>query len=562
MVEVQELVRRIHSSPGPHDAQALAEEFSLDPKVVEIAIRQARQAPAPAIQADREGWPQRSLRLAGRLFERALAHPLKYLAVSAAVSLLPLFVASHVLAGPAREARLPWFMAGALVAVPVLHGIALRVWGSWRLALWSATLTGAFWAACVAPDAVRNPQVVLLLGLTTGVLQLFLGMAAALLGAYAKVRRAEAHAKAMTRQEMLVRLVDVRERLASHSDSQSGRSPSWLEPRGARWVAFAVLAPICLRLAASPLMWAVDPGQQVESGLLASPAVATAAICFAALDAGAMVCSGFLAGRLQVAGVAGALYFASSVLAGIVPGVYFRTRLSAGIDWAAQGAALAIAVAFATVGGVVQRLAEAARKAQMLRENDREALLAEMIDLEWRLQPERRRAVVLVVDVAGSTAMKQGVDPLVAEMCFREYQAMVERVCEAYGGKVHSRAGDGAVVGFADERSALAAARALHDQVAGFNRERNRLPEPFRLRVGLHAGEVMGELSEVEFSRVIDEAAHVEAAAPVGGIAVSSEVAAALPGRAFEPVPSRVEGLSVLVLAPEPSETRNGDDAS
>jgi class 3 adenylate cyclase len=175
--------------------------------------------------------------------------------------------------------------------------------------------------------------------------------------------------------------------------------------------------------------------------------------------------------------------------------------------------------------------------------------IAEVIRIQWRMEAVPSNVCVMSVDVAGSSKMKMGAAPLLAEYSFREYQRYVAEIVEAHQGRIHSTAGDGVVAAFDSCRKACAAAREIQRGMFRFNNESNRLRTPFRLRIGLHMDSVAGDLRNVEFSRVIDVAAHVESVAPVGGIAVTEPVAKRLLGERLEPAPAPVDGIAVYHLS-------------
>ncbi|MBA4294067.1 hypothetical protein C0431_13980 [bacterium] len=186
---------------------------------------------------------------------------------------------------------------------------------------------------------------------------------------------------------------------------------------------------------------------------------------------------------------------------------------------------------------------------QRLSTDDLPSLLAEQIQLQWRLGLGLQATTVLVVDVAKSTLMKSNEDPLKVEFSFREYQGMVEEICARHGGTVLSTAGDGAVVGFARPESAVQSAREVLTELPGFNMRRNRLDTPFRLRIGIHAGQTEANLADAPFNEVIDIAAHIEGVAPIGGIAVSGVVREAVTeGVEFAEMARTVDGQAVFVV--------------
>jgi len=185
---------------------------------------------------------------------------------------------------------------------------------------------------------------------------------------------------------------------------------------------------------------------------------------------------------------------------------------------------------------------------KLLEANDRATLLSELVQLQWRLADKALDVCVLVVDAVHSSRMKAESDPLVAEYAFRSYQAWIERVALRHKGRIHSTAGDGAVVAFPTSALAFAAAQALQADLERFNREENKLAISFRIRIGLHVGCVVAELDKVQFSEVIDIAAHVQEVSPENGIALSDAVARELQVSGLSELPELVDGQKVLAM--------------
>jgi class 3 adenylate cyclase len=206
-------------------------------------------------------------------------------------------------------------------------------------------------------------------------------------------------------------------------------------------------------------------------------------------------------------------------------------------------AAIVGAVAFAG-----SRVESRAARERSLHRDDPAALLAEVVRIQWKLQVQTAEVCVLVVDVSRSSEMKAGADPLKAEYSFREFQKFVEEACSASGGRIHSTAGDGAVVAFDCCAFALSAAKRLQSGLADFNAKRNRIDAPFRVRVGIHKGAVAGDLDKIMFTEVIDIAAHVQGKAPVGGIAISECVLEELPDEPVAPLKEPVDGFNVFFV--------------
>jgi class 3 adenylate cyclase len=198
------------------------------------------------------------------------------------------------------------------------------------------------------------------------------------------------------------------------------------------------------------------------------------------------------------------------------------------------------------LGAVVQNRAI---KESNLQRNDQATLLAEMVRLQWKLSNEAAAVCVMVIDAAKSSEMKASANPLAVEYTFRQYQEWIEQISSERGGKVHSTAGDGAVVAFTTCGLALSAARKLQTDVFRFNKDLNRLQHPFRLRIGLHTGEIIGDIDEVQFTEVIDIAAHIEPACPVGGIAATDDVVQKLPDEQFIDLSIVVDGHAVYMVA-------------
>jgi class 3 adenylate cyclase len=207
---------------------------------------------------------------------------------------------------------------------------------------------------------------------------------------------------------------------------------------------------------------------------------------------------------------------------------------------------MVLALLIGTFAGLGARIEERAAHESRLQEDDPVALIANWIRIQWQLSPHRKNVCVMVVDTKASSQMKAESDPLVAEWSFREYQKFIESISGRWGGSVHATSGDGAVVAFQSPNEAFAAARAIQREIDPFNRNVNRLRSPFRLRIGLHVGYLQGDIDDVEFTEVIDIAAHIEATSPVGGIAMSKAVADALAGEGLAQIKDSIDGHDVF----------------
>src|SRR5207249_2308616 len=88
-----------------------------------------------------------------------------------------------------------------------------------------------------------------------------------------------------------------------------------------------------------------------------------------------------------------------------------------------------------------------------------------LFTLEDRLRERKREQTFLSIDVAGSTRMKEGEDPLAIEYSFRNYHRFVTRIVHVGGGKVYSSSGAGVLAAF--ERPQDSARAAVYAWPAG-----------------------------------------------------------------------------------------------
>ncbi len=509
-----------------------------------------------------------------RVWMRASARPTLFVVVSSVAAALMLFTLARF---GGASGNVLWgllLVAGIVGATLFLHmAVYFRhrrarnaVWGA--LVLFGAMLLPASYAMLRDPSKVGGPGAafILLLIATMGILFIAcayagFGSLAAVLGGWTTIKFQERAEESLSRQDLLERYFELqnRLRLSVYPRSQS-RRPGILSHRNIVWyrdhqfwpnifIGFVLTAVQLIAFHATGL----KPGQTQSVGSPISPwfpfimAVGIASILFR-VGQGYVSRSGWQAALgaicLNIGSSAAklALYqdlsFSVVTVPGFIGSELLDTLMMVGISCAAY------------LGSVVQRWA--AREAS-LQQNDQAALLAEMVRIQWKLSNEAAAVCVLVVDAAKSSEMKAAADPLAVEYTFREYQEWIQRVCAARSGRVLSTAGDGAVVAFDSCDQALSAARRVQTDLFQFNKDVNRLAQPFRLRIGLHTGEVVGDINEVQFTEVIDIAAHIEAVCPVGGIAASHDVAQRLPDEKLLPLSTEVDGHGIFIVA-NPSE--------
>lgn len=559
MQGIHELIRHLGSHPDDRDAQGLAERFGLEPGVVELALQRAPSptkpaktaAPKPPKASGIETLWKLSIERPGKfvLFS-VLAALALYCSVSLARPLIRsqetipiiifsiLFLFFLLFASFVYQLRsVKWALLCAF-AVPIPLGLSIVVFGR-NLASLSAA------ASLIAVFGVIGAAV--FIPLTT-------------LSGYIGVRADEKKKRSRTRQELIVRLLDIRERLESGGSETPDREPTLLDRiRERQWIVLPA-ASLVVRLAAVLLLIAVDPNRVLISAqgnpeaslapgfLMASLAAMGVQVVYSSL----VFFAGYIARSIGKALVFALLFEMIGYALLFGPIRYGQPEDVLGTNMVGVIVSVAFSCGVAVAGAMASKIQEHLRSTKLERANDRETLTAEMIEIEWHLRPQTRQVFVVVADVAGSTAMKNAADPLAAEATFREYQDLVREISTKHNGKVHATAGDGTVLGFDDPNDALSFSQSLHQAMPLFNAESNRLGREFQLRIGIHAGEVVGDLSEVQFTRVIDVAAHVEAAAPVGGTAISDEVALALPEGASQAVGRSVDGHELFVPVPDP----------
>lgn len=542
--------------PGQTDisSKELAARFGLDERLVEDVI-EALEHTQPDIGFFKElgrrirnwlGPVKRFLRLVKLKTERWLDsetnHPVRFIIITGLASYVFGFgmpvIASYLSAGGVR--------IGVMLATVIFVGVVfcLHLYCYFRHRMLRYPLYGAFAMyllhlpfniAVATLIQIQQGQlfVVTAIGIAVGFLiltSIYLPTAllASLVGGYAQVQTQVKRNQQMTRQELLGRLFEMETRLSRASASQEGmkrrRTLKALLQSAPSYPAFAAALGFCLgaiRVAILGIMQSVmvapTAGQEIAINLTTI-----------VLEFSLMVVMGFIG---YFAGSAWRGLFSTLVCYGAVLLAYFLPVGPYGPTYFQENAFSATFLLFASLAGAIGLMAgmgasveRSTRHSRRFRADDPAILLAELVQIKRRLSVKSESACVVVVDVAGSTAMKASADPFDIEYTFREYQRLVARQVQRRGGDVISTAGDGAVAAFRGCPEALDAAKSIQAEMSRFNAEINRLGRPFRLRIGIHAGQTRAGLDEVPFNELIDIAAHVEQNAPVGGIAVTGAV--------------------------------------
>lgn len=550
MADVAGLIQHLRSLPNPGNADVpgLAARFQVDESVVRSALQTLSRTVVRTEAARKD-----RTHPAWNIYEWIQARPAVAILICGAV-ILAFLLLSDVFSRPLSLIFIWLTLAGVFAA---LIAAALS-----RRARFGLLVGPVISAALLMETAVSNKGKIAapaLFGFSLiGVLISVVGVLFAVIGSFIWLKREQRTERKLTRQQMLDRLLRVREALANPATALP--PTPWQQAIAAVrrnfWVSCLGTA-VFMAAVQTLLFWILKP----------TPAMFTPQTTAASLDARTLAVAGIMAlvGFGQFLLILGIGYLARTILRslgataiqlavsvvpallGLNPGNWERLQnmpiLQIVLTYIMFFACGIIGVGAAAVEDYTQR-------ARLRRENDPEALLAELVELEIALGGGQQETYVLVVDVAGSTAMKKDCDPLVAEWTFRAYQELVAQLCGRHAGRVESTAGDGAVLGFPSAEQALAAARELLAALPDFNRTTNRLPQDFVLRIGLHCGSVQGGLQEVQFTRVIDVAAHVEAASPRNGIGMTSAFREKLPPETpAQKMAAAVDGFDVYVLA-------------
>jgi len=383
------------------------------------------------------------------------------------------------------------------------------------------------------------------------VLTAFFSIAAVLGAFYRHNRLAEAETK-LDRLDMLKRTVHLRERLAMPSIAAKSelRYRTLLRKFRNRWVFFAI--GVGAGLFGVRLLTGITVGYpgHYPTTMQISVYLLTLILVMAAYPI-----VGFVSGAPRNGLFAGVITFLvlAAGRAWLTPSELTHSALVSLDTFPWAGYAFPLGMLMSWVGGAGAKVHEQHDKERMIEASDQAAVLSEIARLSHALGMATAEVTCMVVDVVHSTRMKKEANPLAVEISFREYTAFVRREVSRNGGAVRSVAGDGIVAEFESPIAAFAAARQIQTLIPEFNRSANTLTVPFRLRIGLHSGEVHGDLAQVSFAEVIDVAAHIEKESPAGGVIVTEAVRGALADEDFIELANTIDGQR-LFIAQQPTE--------
>ncbi len=520
MADIQGLLRHLRASNlEDADSSALARQFGLDEAIVRSAIHRVAQPARTHVR-------KRSQRRVWRSLQLLESHP-GWCILGCGVLFAGIMTAPNFLPG-----SWGWLVIVLFVALILAALLAAALSRRARYGL----LVGVVVGAAIALDALlegtsRNSQLGYLAAVMLGVMMSTLGALCSIAGGVAWMKRRQREQRMASRQDMLERLLQIRQLLESPLQVQktSGYRVFVARLRSNAWF-WGVLISTFTAIVQTAAFRILNPPQELFDGSLArntssmSPDDLQALLILSIIGFGqffVLILLGYIA-RTWLRSVLMAILFmvfnALPLILGLNPANSERMREMPLPQLVFSYVAMLVC---ALIGAGSAGFEDFTTRSRLRSQNDSDALLTEMLELELQLGGGVQETFVLVVDVAGSTALKKDADPFVAEYTFRAYQELVSKIAEAHLGRVESTAGDGAVLGFTSSSSAIGAARDLLSAMPDFNRDRNKLSSEFAIRIGLHCGEVQAGLGEVQFTRVIDVAAHIEAVAPRNGIAMS-----------------------------------------
>ncbi|MBI4549818.1 MAG: adenylate/guanylate cyclase domain-containing protein [Candidatus Omnitrophica bacterium] len=135
-----------------------------------------------------------------------------------------------------------------------------------------------------------------------------------------------------------------------------------------------------------------------------------------------------------------------------------------------------------------------------------------------------KETTALDIDVADSAQLKSNETPEDVVRAFSDYWKLVDLAVLSEKGRLLNRAGDGAIYLFGNANEAVRAARAILRNIAEFNRRKNTLKSPFKIRVGMNTGEIIEDPNANGgdvFSQALDIAGHLQKMAGHGKILIS-----------------------------------------
>lgn len=148
---------------------------------------------------------------------------------------------------------------------------------------------------------------------------------------------------------------------------------------------------------------------------------------------------------------------------------------------------------------------------------------------------------VMFTDIVNSTPIANAVGDRIWSSTIVRHIDSLTRAIEENGGSIVKTLGDGTMSTFLSARSALSAARVIQNMV-----KNSQLEPEFRIRVGVHTGDVIQTKGDF-FGNVVNKAARIASAAGPGQILVSDATRAMVESsgdlRFGDPMPVILKGI-------------------
>lgn len=146
--------------------------------------------------------------------------------------------------------------------------------------------------------------------------------------------------------------------------------------------------------------------------------------------------------------------------------------------------------------------------------------------LNERINSFSYEVTFLDIDIADSTAIKNGEEDSDIIYSFDEYHRLLDRIAEKNKGRVLNRMGDGVIYRFQTADQAVNAAIEIKNALVAFNKNTNRLKKHISVRMGINSGKLLLDSSDEGgkvFSQTIDIAGHLQKEAKPNEILITEE---------------------------------------
>jgi len=162
-------------------------------------------------------------------------------------------------------------------------------------------------------------------------------------------------------------------------------------------------------------------------------------------------------------------------------------------------------------------------------EDDMLGMMRRLASLEKAIQDKYVKTLTFLdVDVVDSSGMKSrtelehriGSHRIV--LSFDLLRSYLERLVTRHRGSLLNSNGDELMCCFENAQDAVDAAIAMVEELDEFNRSESLIPEPFRLRVGVHTGRSTVDFRRgIAYSATLDSTGHLQKHCPIGGVKIS-----------------------------------------